>query len=944
MSENQRGNDRNFDNRQWRSERQEKFGSRGRRFEDRGETGRRRFEGERSDFANRGRRFDRDNNAEGRRERNFERNDRGFNRYDRSPRQFNRDDRGARRFDNERKYQRDDNRRRFESDDRRARRFERGERDFHREDRGGNRYDRGERDFRRDDRGPRRFNSEDRPRRRFDRDDRDFTGNGRPGRRFDRDDRREREFGGRGRDFCRDDRGGRQFTRDDRPGRRFDRDDRRERDFGRDNRGGRRFERDERAPHYNREDGGRRSFDSDRNRSDRPNRFEDKYDAAAAAYDKFDDEFAERNNQIEGLPIPEGLEGKELDAAAYETLATLGAHSQEEVAKLLVMAGQLIDMEPERAYMYAQAAVGRAGRVDIVREAAALTAYATERYQEALREVRAVRRMRNDFSLRAVEADCERGLGKPEKALELIDETDLSQLDVAEQVELVLVAAGARSDLGEQDTALVLVEDALAKLGPDAEDELRGRLMSAQADHLRSLGRVEEADEVEASMPALPEDNDILDLKMLAESDVDDLRSDLKGSDEPLSQRYDTLLLDLDGVCYHGSKPVAHASQSVSEAVNAGMKHAFVTNNSSRAPKAVAAQLADLGFPAKPEDVMTSAMDAVNLMGEDLEEGAKVLVIGGEGLREAVTNGGFEIVGSADDNPEAIVQGLDKSLGWAELSEAAYAITNGAAYYATNMDGSLPTERGFALGNGALVRAVRYATGKKPKVSGKPLPAIFRSAIEMVGGEHAIAIGDRLETDVAGALSASIPSMHVLTGVHDARSVILADRGLRPQLVHTDMRGLNEPHPRPRHHRDGTWSCGVSQIAKVVAGRLTLDGVQLSEDGATVTLDSYRALIAAAWEYARETDAKVFCPPITVVDNDDPAGILESLAPEGEETVGEEQAELDEMPASDVSEEELAKVDVESVSAFLPGEEDLEELLEETRHLEDEDEQPQESE
>lgn len=924
MSENQRGRDRNFDNRQWRGGRENNFGNRGRRFENRSEGGRRRFDGERSDFGNRGGRFGRDDNGEGRRDRNFDRNDRGFRRDDRGPRQFNRDERGGRRFDNDRGYRRDDTRRRFDSDDR-----------------GGRRFERGDRDFRRNDRGGRRFENEERPRRRFDRDDRSFSGDGRSDRRFGRG---ERDFGGRGRDYRHDDRGGRQFNREDRPGRRFDHHDRRERDFDRKNPGGRRFDRDDRGSRFNRDGGGRRNFDSDRYHNERPNRFEDQYDAAAAAYDKFDDEFAERINQIQGLPIPEGLEGQELDAAAYETLATLGAHSQEEVAKLLVMAGQLIDMDPERAYTYAQAAVGRAGRVDIVREAAALTAYATERYQEALREVRAVRRMRNDFSLRAVEADCERGLGKPEKALELIDETDLSQLDVAEQVELVLVAAGARSDLGETDTALVLVEDALAKLGPDGDDELRNRLMSAQADHLRSLGRDGEADEVEASMPALPEDNDILDLKMLAESDVDDVRSDLKGSDEPLSQRYDTLLLDLDGVCYHGSQPVAHAAQSVSQAVNSGMKHAFVTNNSSRSPKAVAAQLADLGFPAEPEDVMTSAMDAVKLMGEDLEPGAKVLVIGGEGLREAVTNGGFEIVESADDNPDAVVQGLDKSLGWAELSEAAYAVTNGAAYYATNMDGSLPTERGFALGNGALVRAVRYASGKKPKVSGKPLPAIFRGAIEMVGGEHAIAIGDRLETDVAGALSASIPSMHVLTGVHDARSVILADRGLRPQLVHTDMRGLNEPHPRPRHHRDGTWSCGVGQIAKVVAGRLTLDGVALLEDGATVTLDSYRALIAAAWEYARENDSKVFCPSITVVDNDDPAGILKPVEPEVEEPAVAESTDLDDMPASDVSDEELAQVDVESVAAFLPGEEDLEELLEETRHLAEEDEESQESE
>ncbi|MDO5034392.1 MAG: HAD-IIA family hydrolase [Actinomycetaceae bacterium] len=680
------------------------------------------------------------------------------------------------------------------------------------------------------------------------------------------------------------------------------------------------------------------------------------------AHDQFDQDFAEPRHQIGGLPIPDGLKGTELDEQAYETLATLGSHSQEEVAKLLVMAGQLIDLDPERAYTYAQAAVKRAGRVDIVREAAALTAYATERYQEALREVRAVRRMRNDYSLRAVEADAERGLGKPEKALELIEETDMSQVDLAEQVELVLVAAGARSDLGEFETALVLVENALSKLSEDADPDFRRRLMSAQVDHLRALGREDEANEVEGAIPAEEEDNDILDLKMLAESDVDDVRSDLKGSEEPLSQRYDTVILDLDGVCYQGSEPIPHAAESVTAAVDGGMTHVYVTNNSSRTPKAVAEQLSSLGFPAEPEDVMTSAMDSVKLMREDLEEGAKILVIGGEGLREAVEQGGFTIVESADDEPDAVVQGLDKSLNWERLSEGALAINNGAAFYATNLDASLPTERGFALGNGALVRALRTSTGRKPKASGKPLPGIFHGAVELVAGEHAIAVGDRLETDVAGALSASIPSMHVLTGVHDARDVILADRGLRPQLVHTDLRGLGEPHPRPRHHQDGTWSCGVGQIAKVVSGRLTLDGIVLPEDGVTVTLDSYRALIAAAWDHQRLTDTKVSCPEITVVDNDDPAGILERAvveepevedavefedgaeqAPEVEQAAEvEETAEVEDMPASDVSEEELANVDVEAVPEFLPGEEDLEALMEETQYMENADEDTEE--
>ena len=136
------------------------------------------------------------------------------------------------------------------------------------------------------------------------------------------------------------------------------------------------------------------------------------------------------------------------------------------------------------------------GRVDVVRETTALTAYASGRYEEALREVRAVRRMRGDDSLRAVEADCERGLGHPDKAVDIIDQTQTQGMDLAEQVELVLVSSGARADLGQNEVGLLIVDDALAQLPADTDVELIRRLMFVKVDRLRELGRTEEADEV----------------------------------------------------------------------------------------------------------------------------------------------------------------------------------------------------------------------------------------------------------------------------------------------------------------------------------------------------------------------------------------------------------------------------------------------------------------
>ena len=592
------------------------------------------------------------------------------------------------------------------------------------------------------------------------------------------------------------------------------------------------------------------------------------------------------------------------------------------------MAGQLIDLDPEAAYQHAQAASSRAGRVDVVREAAALTAYASGRYEEALREVRAVRRMRGDDSLRAVEADCERGLGRPEKAVEIIDATDTHGMDLAEQVELVLVSSGARADLGQNEVGLLLVDDALAALPADSDQELVRRLMSVKVDRLRELGRTDEADQVESAMPEEEDDTEIVDVALIADADVDSKRSDLRGSAEPLWTAFDAALMDLDGVAWHGTDATPHAAEAVVAARGAGMRTGFITNNASRTPEQVSEKLNTMGFESEPSMVMTSSMDVVAIMKEHLDDDATVLVIGGDGLRAAVTSAGYTMVDSADDSPTAVVQGFDASVGWPELSEAVYAIDKGAVFFATNLDATLPTERGFAIGNGSLVKAVQNASHRRPIAAGKPEPGIFVRGAALVDSENPLGVGDRLETDIAGAIAAGIPSMHVLTGVHRARDVIRAPRGQRPAFVGMDLRALGETHPQPKHHKDGTWTCGVSQVAKVLRnGTLTLDDVEIVEP-TTVTLDSYRALAAAAWEFAGPGDDPVRCPDITVVANDDPAGVV--VAPEPADEEPEDGAP--EAEGFDAEDERLAaeadglEIRPDTVT-FLPGEEELEALL-----------------
>ena len=756
-------------------------------------------------------------------------------------------------------------------------------------------------------RGPRRFNSSDRRSSRdggqgFDRQGR-FADRDRgnfEGRRFDRDDRRGGERSVR----SRFDRG------DQRDGRRFDRS---ERDFRSSDSRERRFD-GERSGRFDRDSRDRRFS----GRDDRRGSGRDFRDTKRSSAPRSRDEYIAPNG--DEPTIPAGVSAEELDKDALRSLATLSGINRDIVARHLVMAGQLIDLDPELAYKHAKAAASRAGRVDVVREASALTAYAAGHYEEALREVRAMRRLRGDLSLRAIEADCERGLGRPERAIEIIDQTDTSQLDLAEQVELVLVSSGARADLGQNEVGLVIVDDAIAALGEDADPEFLRRLMSVQADRLRELGRDEEADHVEANIPEEEEDPDIVDVGLFADADVDDRRSPLKGSKGALYTNFDAALLDLDGTAYSGKLPIEHAATAAEEAREAGLKIGFVTNNASRTPLTVAEQLKELGFKAEPKDIMTSAMDVIAVMSEHLDEGASVYVVGGEGLRQALREAGYVLVDSADEEPAAVVQGFDASVTWAQLTEAAFALQRGAQYFATNLDATLPQERGFALGNGALVRAVSYATRKRPVAAGKPEPGIYQRAAELLDSENPIAVGDRLETDILGAVAAGIPALHVLTGVHDARAVICAPRGQRPSYLAMDMRGLLEEHPSPKHHADGTWTCGVSQVARLRRdGHLTLDDVELRE-GAVITIDSYRALAAAAWDSSSDLD--VVCPTVTVVANDDPSGVFEALE---EETV--------EAPVS------IAEQTAEGEEAleFLPGEEDLQELLAETADLDEQD-------
>ena len=254
----------------------------------------------------------------------------------------------------------------------------------------------------------------------------------------------------------------------------------------------------------------------------------------------------------------------------------------------------------------------------------------------------------------------------------------------------------------------------------------------------------------------------------------------LQGCPEPLCQAYDVALLDLDGVVYLGDAAVPGAPQALDKAADAGMRLAFVTNNSSRTPSAIAAQIASFGVRASAADVVTSAQAAATLLAGRLAPGSAVLVVGGNGLRAAVRDRGFRPVSTALDQPAAVVQGFAPSISYSLLCEGALAVAAGAWYVASNADATMPTGRGRQPGNGALCQVIVASTGQQPVVAGKPEPPLHAEAVARTGARHPLVVGDRLDTDIEGGVRAGAASLLVFTGVSRPRTPCWPGRSSAP--------------------------------------------------------------------------------------------------------------------------------------------------------------------
>jgi phosphoglycolate/pyridoxal phosphate phosphatase family enzyme len=268
------------------------------------------------------------------------------------------------------------------------------------------------------------------------------------------------------------------------------------------------------------------------------------------------------------------------------------------------------------------------------------------------------------------------------------------------------------------------------------------------------------------------------------------------------------LLVDLDGVVYRGSDPVAGVAAVLADRAARGDDVVYVTNNSMHYRAEYQTRLAAMGAPVSPDTVVSSARATALYLRTHDPSIHRVLVLGAGGLERELRDEGYDVVGTAHaatrvaqegidgytaaGHPDAVVVGLDPNLTYIRLAVAADCIRAGAHFIATNRDPIYPTERGLRPGAGSLVAAVEAATGVVPVSIGKPAPYLLEAAAHAVGREpaEAIMIGDGIGTDLAAARAVGARCVFMLTGVTTRSQVEALPVDEQPTAVAADAAEL----------------------------------------------------------------------------------------------------------------------------------------------------------
>ena len=262
------------------------------------------------------------------------------------------------------------------------------------------------------------------------------------------------------------------------------------------------------------------------------------------------------------------------------------------------------------------------------------------------------------------------------------------------------------------------------------------------------------------------------------------------------------LIIDMDGVLWHGTQAMPGLVEFFQTLNDLDIRYILATNNASFTPEQYVTKLAKMGVTVTQKQILTSGMATALYLSEKINpKETRVFVVGEDGATQPLLELGFTLTGLYDvnnsDKPEQkgadiVVCGKDETLSWAKLATASLNIRAGASFIGTNADTTLPTEHGVTHGNGAILAALEVATGVTPTIIGKPEPIIYQQALGLLGisPDETVALGDRLETDILGAVRTGIRSIMVLTGISSVAD--LQDLDYHPTWVMDDIRAVTK--------------------------------------------------------------------------------------------------------------------------------------------------------
>lgn len=257
----------------------------------------------------------------------------------------------------------------------------------------------------------------------------------------------------------------------------------------------------------------------------------------------------------------------------------------------------------------------------------------------------------------------------------------------------------------------------------------------------------------------------------------------------PLADRFDGLLIDLDGVVWIGREPVPGSVEALRALLGAGKRIVFVTNNPGRLPEAYVERLRELGVAVELEQIVTAGVAVARLAAAAAGDGGSAFVIGGPSLKQMVAATKTRLLeGEEAEKADVVVVSGHKDFDYGELRTAKFALDNGAELFATSHDPTMPFPGGELPGTGAVLAAVEVASGRRATIAGKPERHLFEMAIGVAGEGRLAMVGDRISSDIDGGRAAGLETVLVLSGTTSRAEAEAADPA--PDHVVDDLAAL----------------------------------------------------------------------------------------------------------------------------------------------------------